>query len=233
MNQGALNKAGVVPMSGENFLGAQGMNQDLLSTVDFKNIDEAVGYSLMDAGKSPSKNFSDWWGKNRLSYVKNYSPKGMLPAPEFYDDLYTKGYEQYEKASGTEKSLLDEKFPVMFGINPTKGDASRFVIPRSDVSGEMGIKGKVDFSEIPQIFVPRSKIDVAREYLPNEFSNKISAIDPFFQSSSGEKPWGNKLRRQQQYKDLGYKKGGFINIELTDREALMYAQNGYIVEAIN
>ncbi len=233
MNQGALNKAGVVPMSGENFLGAQGINQDLLSTVDFKNINEATQYSLMDAGRSPGKNFSDWWGKNRLEYVKNYSPKGMLPAPEFYDELYTKGYEQYEKASDMEKSLLDEKFPVMFGINPTKGDASRFVIPRSDISGEMGIKGKVDFSEIPQIFVPRSKMDIAREYLPNEFSNKISPIDPFFQSNSGEKAWGNKLRMQQQYKDLGYKKGGFIDVELTDREALMYAQNGYIIEEVD
>ena len=226
MNQGDLLKQGVVPAAGENFIGAQGMNQSMLSTAFGTDIPSATRYSLMGNKNNSQSDFENWWTEGRQKYLAERGESSLMPEVEYYDKLYSDRMTQFENASDVEKTFLSENYPMMFGINPRSGDASRFVIPRSDISGEVGIKGKLDFQDISQIFVPRSKMQLTKDYLGNDF--QVAPIDPFFQNMD----WRNKWQ-QDQWKDLGYKKGGFVDVELTEDEALAYAQNGYIVEAIN
>lgn len=226
MNQGDLLNQGVVPAAGENFIGAQGMNQSMLSTVFGTDISNATRYSLMGNNTNPQSDFQNWWTEGRMKYLQDRGESSLMPEAEYYDKLYTDRVTQFENASDVEKTFLSENFPIMFGINPRSGDASRFVIPRSDISGEVGIKGKLDFGDVPQIFVPRSRMQITKDYLGNDF--QIHPIDPFFQNMD----WRNKWQ-QEQWKKLGYKKGGGIEMNLSPEDVQKYIDEGYILEEIN
>ena len=202
-NQGDLSKLGITSFAGENLFGSQGINQQALSTVSADNIDEALRYSLFNLQGNPSDDFAKWWGQQRLQYAKDYSPEGMLPAPEFYDQLYNSRLDAYSNLSNEEKFLTDNKFPLLFGIHPKYGNNSRFVIPRSDIPGETGIRGNINFDEISNIFVPSSKIGQVQSFLKPYHNFNISEIEPFLENTN----WRHKYLMDK-YKQYGFKKGG-------------------------
>lgn len=202
-NQGDLSKLGITSFAGENLFGSQGINQQALSTVSADNIDEALRYSLFNLQGNPSDDFAKWWGQQRLQYAKDYSPEGMLPAPEFYDQLYNSRLDAYSNLSNEEKFLTDNKFPLLFGIHPKYGNNSRFVIPRSDIPGETGIRGNINFDEISNIFVPSSKIGQVQSFLKPYHNFNISEIEPFLENTN----WRYKYLMDK-YKQYGFKKGG-------------------------
>lgn len=202
-NQGDLSKLGITSFAGENLFGSQGINQRALSTVSADNIDEALRYSLFNLQDNPLDGFAKWWGQQRLQYAKDYSPEGILPPPEFYDQLHNSRLDAYSNLSNEEKFLTDNKFPLLFGIHPKYGDNSRFVIPKSDIPGETGIRGNINFDEISNIFVPSSKIGQVQSFLKPYHNFNISEIEPFLENTN----WRHKYLLDK-YKQYGFKKGG-------------------------
>jgi hypothetical protein len=162
--------------SGELITGTLGVNQKGLSTAFASNLDDAVGYSMRDLDSSPISDFKKWWGETRLHYP---SESPYFPKPEFYDNLYNTRLEEYNKLTELEKSFIDDKFPMLFGIHPRYGDNSRFWPVSSDIGSETAIGGKVGFDEITNLFVPQSKIGLTQDYLQGRNPFKISPIEPF------------------------------------------------------
>jgi hypothetical protein len=175
-NLGYLAEHNIMPQSGELITGTLGVNQKGLSTAFASNLDDAVGYSMRDLDSSPISDFKRWWGKTRLDYP---SESPYFPKPEFYDNLYNTRLEEYNKLTELEKSFIDNKFPMLFGIHPRYGDNSRFWPVSSDIGSETAIGGKVGFDEITNLFVPQSKIGLTQDYLQGRNPFKISSIEPF------------------------------------------------------
>jgi hypothetical protein len=175
-NLSHLAEHNIIPQSGELITGTLGVNQKGLSTAFASNLDDAVGYSMRDLDSSPISDFKKWWGETRLHYP---SESPYFPKPEFYDNLYNTRLEEYNKLTELEKSFIDDKFPMLFGIHPRYGDNSRFWPVSSDIGSETAIGGKVGFDEITNLFVPQSKIGLTQDYLQGRNPFKISPIEPF------------------------------------------------------
>jgi hypothetical protein len=198
---GQLIKRGEVPFTGELFSGVtpSGINQTSLSTVSARNHQPALDYANAMAREKidVQQKLQDWFTKGgRDEYIKDFANSPYFPKAEFRDDLYNKRLTQWNALSDEEKAIIQENYPIMIGINPRQGDASRFIYPKSDISNEVGISGNIDFDEIPSIFAPTDKIQVLQKYLGNK--TKVLPIEDFSKSK-----WTGI--------DAGYKHGGWLN----------------------
>ncbi len=192
---------GITPMAGELSTGAIGVNKQGISTAFVDNLNSATRYSMANGLlKTPVEDFQEWWGKNRLEY---FGASQYFPTTEYYDNLYNQRLENYESLVGDEKSFIDSKFPMLFGIHPKYGDYTRFKVPSSDIQSETVIKDLISFDEIPNLFVPKSKIDLVSDYLNAHKNNvHVSDIEPFI-NRKGVMPWVSQLYNKQNYKDGG------------------------------
>ena len=78
-----------------------------------------------------------------------------------YENYFNELPNTWDNFSTNEKALINENFPVLFGLNPKgdKGLLNRFIIPNTDITSEVGIGGKTTFDEIQGVFVPESFVD--------------------------------------------------------------------------
>lgn len=202
-NLSHLAEHNIIPQSGELSTGTLGVNKSGLSTAFASNLDDAVSYSMRDLNSNPISDFQRWWGKTRLDYPAK-SP--YFPKPEYYDNLYNTRLEEYNKLGELEKSFIDNKFPMVFGIHPKYGDSSRFWGVSSGIGSETAIGGKVGFDEITNLFVPQSKIGLTQDYLQNRNPFKISPIEPLIDRLSFR-----HIDEQKRFYDKDYQTGGSIN----------------------
>ena len=174
---GELIKEGKVPLTGELGAGVAGINNASISTAMARGHEGALDYAIGLSGKNKinvEDDLANWFERGgRESFVE--SP--FSPDISFYDDLKNKRLTEWQNLSDAEKTLVQDNYPVMFGINPTKGNAERFTIPRTDISDEVGISGKINFEEIPSIFVPKSKVAELQQQLGTK--TKVLPIEDF------------------------------------------------------
>ena len=190
--------------------GTLGVNKSGLSTAFASNLDDAVSYSMRDLNSNPISDFQRWWGKTRLDYPPE-SP--YFPKPEYYDNLYNTRLEEYNKLGELEKSFIDNKFPMVFGIHPKYGDSSRFWGVSSGIGSETAIGGKVGFDEITNLFVPQSKIGLTQDYLQGRNPFKISPIEPLIDRLSFR-----HIDEQKRFYDKDYQTGG-ANMIVTGKQS--------------
>jgi hypothetical protein len=217
---GELIKEGKIPLTGELGAGVAGINNANISTAMARGHQGALDYAIGLSGKNKinvEDDLAKWFERGgRESFVESpYSPD-----ISFYDDLKNKRLTEWQNLSDAEKALVQDNYPVMFGINPTKGNAERFTIPRTDISDEVGISGKINFEEIPSIFVPKSKVAELQQQLGTK--TKVLPIEDFMQD----------YRNAGKYNQMGYAKGGIVS-ELTKKEIDKLIKQGYIIEEID
>jgi hypothetical protein len=189
---GELIREGKVPLTGELGAGVAGINNSSISTAMARGHQGALDYAIGLSGKNKvnvEDDLAKWFERGgRESFVE--SP--FSPDISFYDDLKNKRLTEWQNLSDAEKALVQDNYPVMFGINPTKGNAERFTIPRTDISDEVGISGKINFEEIPSIFVPKNKVAALQEQLGTK--TKVLPIEDFMQD----------YKNAGKYDELGY-----------------------------
>ena len=216
---GELIREGKVPLTGELGSGIEGINNSSISTAMARRHQGALDYAIGLSGKNKvnvEDDLAKWFERGgRESFVQ--SP--FDPDISFFDDLKNKRLTEWQNLSDAEKALVQDNYPVMFGINPTKGNAERFVVPITDVSDELGISGKIGFEEIPSIFVPKSKVAALQEQLGAK--TKVLPIEDFMQD----------YKNADKYNQMGYAKGGIIS-NLTKKEIDKLVKQGYIIEEI-
>ena len=217
---GELLREGKVPLTGELGAGATGINSGNISTAMARGHTGALDYAIGLSGRNKvnvEDDLAKWFerGGREEFFSSPYSPD-----ISFYDDLKNKRLTEWQSLSDAEKALVQDNYPVMFGINPTKGNADRFVIPKSDISDEVGISGKINFEEIPSIFVPKSKVSALQQQLGTR--TKVLPIEDFMQN----------YKNADKYNQMGYAKGGIIS-NLTKKEIDKLIKQGYIIEEID
>jgi len=217
---GELIREGKVPLTGELGAGVAGINNSSISTAMARGHQGALDYAIGLSGKNKinvEDDLANWFERGgRESFVE--SP--FSPDISFYDDLKNKRLTEWQNLSDAEKALVQDNYPVMFGINPTKGNAERFTIPRTDISDEVGISGKINFEEVPSIFVPKSKVAALQEQLGTK--TKVLPIEDFMQD----------YKNADKYNQMGYAKGGVVS-ELTKKEIDKLIKQGFIIEEID
>jgi len=217
---GELIREGKIPLTGELGSGVAGINNSSISTAMARGHQGALDYAIGLSGKNKvnvEDDLAKWFERGgRESFVESpYSPD-----ISFYDDLKNKRLTEWQNLSDAEKALVQDNYPVMFGINPTKGNTERFVIPKTDISDEVGISGKINFEEIPSIFVPKSKVAALQEQLGTK--TKVLPIEDFMQN----------YKNADQYNQMGYSKGGIV-AQLLKTQIDKLIKQGYIIEEID
>lgn len=200
---GDLMDTGYVPFTGELGYGVQGINKNNTSTASIRNLQGAVDYAVGPSGKprfNTEQSLNEWFTNTRDKYPEHPG----TPKKEFYDDLYNKRLTQYQNLTEEERALLDDNFPIVYGINPK---SRRFTNVSSDIPDEVGISGKIGYDEIPSMFVPQSRVETVQKYIGDKskvFPMEDMINNKFFHRAE------DKERYLQKWKDLGYKNGGFL-----------------------
>ena len=240
---GDLINRGEVPFTGELATGVKGINQGNTSTAYIRSPESALNYALNQSGKgriNVEDDLNKWFTQKR----GEYKPGAYGAEPEFYDDLYNKRLTQWQNLSKEEQSLLNENFPVMYGIKPktatTATNGNRFTMARSDVSDEMAIAGKIGMDEIPSMFVPKSHVETVQKLLGDQ-----SKVLPMEQFIKNQRPFMQE-KMNKRWQDLGFslekyggnihKQGGatddYIEVDIPEEEIQWYIDNGYRVEPV-
>ena len=70
---------------------------------------------------------------------------------------------------------MEQNYPMLYGINPaskTKLGADRFYSAISkDLGQQVGIKGRIGLDEISNVFVPKNKIQLTKDYFGKNLGN--------------------------------------------------------------
>jgi len=200
---GELEKLGEAPLTGELAfgIGPQGINRTALSTVNAKNFDAALDYSLGMAGRGKvdvEKRLNDWFvGGGRDRYIDIAGESPFLPKPQTYDDIYNNRLTQLQNLSEAERKIVEENFPVLYGINPKQGVPNRLQPVSSSISGEVGISGGAGFDEFGAMFAPKKYVKDLRKMVGNQVN--VLPIERVMNAA-----------RLAELKQLKYEKGGEI-----------------------
>lgn len=172
---GELEKLGEAPLTGELAfgIGPQGINRTALSTVIARNFDAALDYSLGMAGRGKvdvEKKLNDWFvGGGRDRYIDIVGENPFAPKPQTYDDIYNNRLTQLQNLSEAERKLVEENFPVLYGINPKQGVPNRLQpVSFSGIAGEVGISGGAGLDEFGAMFAPKKYVKDLRKMVGNQ-----------------------------------------------------------------
>lgn len=165
---GVLEAAGKVPFGGEIVFGRHGINRTGLSVVWLGNIRSARFYAT-DSNTSP---WNPDIGKQQLEESKK------LFEDRDYDEASTKKQmlknaieiteariKEWPNLNAEEKDLIQNPFPVMYGIRVTRSDA--LTLFSSDISGEIKLNNGTEGDELRVIFVPEEQVTRVREIIKN------------------------------------------------------------------
>lgn len=185
---GSLKKQGLFPFCGERgyALWTHASSNKMLSATRLSDIDSSLLYAKED-GWSLST------AKSKLDKIQKdlqYFPTGKV-ADTGSDHLLFKELQkqrdllegqifQFPRLSKEQKLLVNEGFPVLYGIKENAGNQVQGA--RSDIQGEIGIPGGVGTQDIEVIYVPENKILFIKALLKNSHlaSNhiKVEKIEP-------------------------------------------------------
>ncbi len=79
----------------------------------------------------------------------------------------------YTKSSPIEKTMIEQPFPAVFGINPKSRGRLDTRSLQSDIANEQTILGKVGYDELSNVYVPKSRMKDAKDY----FGGNINVMD--------------------------------------------------------
>ena len=195
---GEILKNGRAPYSGELWNGisgsvakpkVSGINQDHVSTTKITDLDLAMGY-LSRNNFSRGGRYSPKDSSAELAELKGYGEQYLSP-----DLLRTKiaieqrRIEQWNALSRKDKKLVEENFPVLYGLNPGKVREVE-VHFLAKLKAEVSVKGGFDFTEIRSIFVPENKVKLIREILHKQGIDHIKVspierIEQVYQATKG------------------------------------------------
>lgn len=179
---------GQVPMVGEmSGLGTYNkygpinqVNQTGLSVAPISNTTDALNYA-----KTMSKNkininslleghntmiddvarFNEPWVKNNMGI-------------DYYENLLNvkkNRISNFHNADIASQNIMEQNYPMIFGINPkstTKLGKDRFFTGiSSDLGQEAAIKDAINLSEISNVFVPKNKIQLTKDYFGKDLGN--------------------------------------------------------------
>ncbi|MEZ0311404.1 MAG: hypothetical protein ACAI38_06495 [Myxococcota bacterium] len=153
-----------VPFTGEMRVGAMvipgvgtGINITKLSTVPLRNIDVANDYSRNDG-------FVRWTPEIGRANLARYGQERGA-GEDYFRALMQRErarLEQWERLNDTERQLVAEGFPIVYGMRPPADKVHR--ADGTDI-GEVGVVGGVPFAQITAMMVPRERIAFVRELL--------------------------------------------------------------------
>ena len=198
---GELMNTGQVPFTGELAYGVNGINQGHTSTAFIRTPESALSYALNQSGKGRvdvEGELNRWFTERR----PNFEQIPGMPKAEFYDDLYNKRLTQWNALTDQEKALLNENYPVLYGIKPKTGNvegANRFRVPITDIADETAIAGKIGMDEIPSMFVPRTHVESLQKFLGDR--TKVLPMDDFIKNQ--RIPYKAK-QSADRWSELGY-----------------------------
>ena len=170
---GQLEQQGKVPFSGEIIFGRSGVNRESVSTVLITEKKTLGQYSNMN-GKGWSKFESQ---KKAVSDVFEKKPEkgSMLETMKKNSaEVESLRRKQWNTLTSEERKLVQEPFPVVYGIEPKRAGTVHGV--KSDVRYEMGLKDGATVDEIKSIFVPKDKIDYVKKMLLEKMGDKAKHI---------------------------------------------------------
>jgi len=145
-------------------------------------------------------------------YDPGYGDQAMSPTNKYYYDMPIEGFPMARefRQSMIDKGFLQNKYDK---ITPS-------ILESYGSSSTPSLDNRIFYMSPPSKYGPFSDI----------LNDMPSWLAPTIGTGVGI---GIGLNSQKEEKDAKLKKGGFVNVELTEDEALAYVQNGYIVEAIN
>ena len=209
----ALRKKGITPLGGEqsSLVYPNHINNDMISAVYIDNLDGAMDYAGAYAGANRNPfSFSDKmkeWNGSMFGLKKGDTKKFVDEYEWKYPGLRSR-YENYfeelpktwDNLSADEKSLANENFPVLYGLNPKAGSANRFFVPKTDIASEIGIGGKTTFDEIQGVFVPESFVDRTQTLFGDKA--KVLPIESIINNKYTKGPASIMLQQTKDFKKL-------------------------------
>ena len=103
---------------------------------------------------------------------------------------------QYALEYGKETA---SNYPLVFGINPKAGGASRMYVPSGDIKGEAMFRGGIGLDEISNVFVPNSKkAQFMEQYGSQLGSMKVGSFEDYLDQASSLMTRG-KIRGAKEY----------------------------------
>ena len=208
----ALRKKGITPLGGEqsSLFYPSHINNDMISAVYIDNLDGALRYS---GATNPTRNpfsfsdrMKDWDGSmfglkkgKTKKFIEEYEPN-MPGITSRYENYFKELPKTWDNLSADEKLLANENFPVLFGLNPKAGSASRFKVPQTDIRSEIGIGGKTTFDEIQGVFVPESFVDKTQTLFGDRA--KVLPIESIVNNKYTKGPASKMLQQSEDFKKL-------------------------------
>lgn len=174
---GILEREGKIPFSGAIDLGRVGVNQNFLSTVPAPQVMETLRYTGT-TGFVPAEARKAISEAQRL--LRSANP-GSLSEQQLRNvvEVETRRLQEFEKLTPLEKELVQNPFPIVYGVNPARAGSTSPV--KSDVSREIGVLNGAQKDEIKVLFVPQEKIEFTRRLLTEQLGTghgiKVESLD--------------------------------------------------------
>lgn len=158
---GILEKQGKVAFSGEIGFGRSGINQVGLSVSSLGNIEWATNYAKA-VGWNPAL------GQSTLDLIRQAPPaepgsllEGLLKNGS---EVTQKRFSEWPKLTSEEQAMVQDGFPVLFGIRPKRADRLQF--PRGGgTPGESLLTDGTQPGEIKVVYVPVDRIESVKQLL--------------------------------------------------------------------
>ena len=189
---GLVTRGGTTAMTGElSGLGnVRHINKAHLSVAPVTNSSLAVNYAK---GSSGPRNYLSEYNKmiDDMASGKYAGAKDNILMGEGFEQNYKQlQYDRlnfWSKADPKTKLLLEENYPMVFGINPRNtaaGSRRYFDSIGNQIGSEAGIKGGVKLDEISNIYVPKARIDQTTSAFGKNLGDiKISSLEDFGKQS--------------------------------------------------
>ncbi len=165
---GQLEKEGRVPFSGEIVFGRDGVSSTGLSTTWAGTLNLALKYA------SPSA-----WSPDKAAGVLKQLNQSLAEGPNLFDrnlkEITEKRLKEWPKLTDSEKALVSDSFPVLYGIKPVRAGVAGGA--HSDIDGEVVLKDGAFANEIQALFVPTNQIKRVRDLLALSGHSSI-AVEP-------------------------------------------------------
>lgn len=85
---------------------------------------------------------------------------------------------QYDQLLDIEKRLINEPFPILYGVKPKKTRTIKLESLAGVEVTEVGLKGGAKLDEVKVLFVPKEKISFVKSILELDSPIKVESIGP-------------------------------------------------------
>lgn len=171
---GQLEAQQKIPFSGEIGFLRSGINSHALSTVHAGYLMNAIKYAKAES----------WNPIIGQKHIDLATPHKAVPYYKNSFEINQARMSEWEKLNEIEKDLVNNSFPILYGIRPMENRKKDLVNVSSTINGEIGITGGVSPQEIRVIFVPHNRIAQVKALIEGRFpSITIEAIEVLYINS--------------------------------------------------